>query len=484
MLSALKNFGVTFLISAALFGIIAYFATGFVTSTVSSILDEEDSELDSIIQNEPSGEETGTDNPGTPGTEEVTPEGESFNFLIITSDYRPDLYNDYQPTLDTMYNHNWYNTPPSETMGSLSTEYREDSAASIVLVRVDKERRQFLYTYFSPETRVYTSTGYHTLSDVYTLYGKDAVAEHIHALTGMRVKYTSLINAYNFDELISVLGSVTAAPAKDIYRDGTGAYTMQYETAVKMTGPNGAGGIASWTERYPNTWVMGTGENELDGEEMYTILSVEERSGAEMEAKKKIVIDLLQKYLTAIASMDEENMKYNMAKLVNREADWVNLKKPGEEESAADTDAPAEDSAGNDLPFDTTPVDPSESEGTLPDVPSETDEYGNPIPAETDEYGNPIPAETDEYGNPVPEETLAPWLTEPFEPDNPIVETNYTMNDFDEVFQLLAAVTEFEAVILDYPGEFKPASEDEEACFAGDLEEALELFMPYRKNAE
>ena len=96
---------------------------------------------------------------------------------------------------------------------------------------------------------------------------------------------------------------------------------MQYETAVKMTCPNGAGGIASWTERYPNTWVMGTGENELDGEEMYTILSVEERSGAEMEAKKKIVIDLLQKYLTAIASMDEENMKYNMAKLVNREAD-------------------------------------------------------------------------------------------------------------------------------------------------------------------
>ena len=174
-------------------------------------------------------------------------------------------------------------------MGSLSTEYREDSAASIVLVRVDKERRQFLYTYFSPETRVYTSTGYHTLSDVYTLYGKDAVAEHIHALTGMRVKYTSLINAYNFDELISVLGSVTVSPAKDIYRDGTGAYTMQYENAVEMTGPNGG----KWIERYPNTWVMGTGENELDGEEMYTILSVKERSGAELEAKKKVVIDLV-----------------------------------------------------------------------------------------------------------------------------------------------------------------------------------------------
>ncbi|MBQ8332450.1 MAG: hypothetical protein IJX93_01595, partial [Clostridia bacterium] len=132
MLSALKNFGVTFLISAALFGIIAYFATGFVTSTVSSILDEEDSQLDDIIQNDPNGGETGNDSAGVPGNEEEVPEGESFNFLIITTDYRPDLYNDYQPTLDLMSQHNWYATPPEDTMGSLSTDFREAEASSIV----------------------------------------------------------------------------------------------------------------------------------------------------------------------------------------------------------------------------------------------------------------------------------------------------------------------------------------------------------------
>ena len=45
MLSALKNFGVTFLISALLFGIIAYFATGLVTNTVGQMLDDEDASL-------------------------------------------------------------------------------------------------------------------------------------------------------------------------------------------------------------------------------------------------------------------------------------------------------------------------------------------------------------------------------------------------------------------------------------------------------
>ena len=472
MLSALKNFGVTFLISAALFGIIAYFATGFVTSTVSSILDEEDSQLDDIIQNDPNGGETGNDSAGVPGNEEEVPEGESFNFLIITTDYRPDLYNDYQPTLDLMSQHNWYATPPEDTMGSLSTDFREAEASSIVMVRIDKERRQYIYTYFTPDMQVYTSTGYHTLGDVYQLYGKEAVAEHIHAMTGLRIKYTALINGYNFDELISVLGSVSVNVAKDIYRDGTGTYTMQYETVREMTGADGG----KWTERTPNTWIMGGGENELDGEEMYTVISADERSSAEMEAKKSNVLAILQKYLTALASADEETVKYNLAKLINKESEWVNLRKPGseEEETTVDTDTPTSDNTGADLPFDTTPVDPSESTASSPET----------QPAETDEWGNPIPVETDEWGNPIPEETPPPWVAELFEPENPIVETNFTMNDFDAVYSLLASVAEYETVVLSYPGEYVPASGDTAAHFSGKLEDALELFDPYRQVAE
>ena len=48
-MSALKNFVITFLISALIFGSVAYFATQFLTDTITGIFDAEKSELDSIL---------------------------------------------------------------------------------------------------------------------------------------------------------------------------------------------------------------------------------------------------------------------------------------------------------------------------------------------------------------------------------------------------------------------------------------------------
>ena len=59
MLSAFKNFFVTFLISALVFGAAAYFATQFLTETISGIFDAESSELDHILN-------PGTDTAVTP----------------------------------------------------------------------------------------------------------------------------------------------------------------------------------------------------------------------------------------------------------------------------------------------------------------------------------------------------------------------------------------------------------------------------------
>ena len=60
MLSAFKNFFITLLIAAAMFGVIAYFATQFVTATVSDILDDEEAALESIMtQDKPETDSTG-----------------------------------------------------------------------------------------------------------------------------------------------------------------------------------------------------------------------------------------------------------------------------------------------------------------------------------------------------------------------------------------------------------------------------------------
>ena len=49
MLSAFKNFFITFLIAALVFGAAAYFATRFLTDTISGIFDMEANELDQIL---------------------------------------------------------------------------------------------------------------------------------------------------------------------------------------------------------------------------------------------------------------------------------------------------------------------------------------------------------------------------------------------------------------------------------------------------
>lgn len=446
MLSAFKNFGVTFLIAALLFGIIAYFATGFVTGTVKSILEDEQQELDEIMQSgetETTPPDAETDVP--PETDEKIPEGESFNFLVLTTDYRPDLYNTYRPSLSTMYNTDWYSIPSDETAGVLSGDYRESNLSTITMVRIDKENRQVVYSYFTPETRVYTSTGYHSLSEVYNIYGIDTLADYINSMTGLKFKYKFLINGYNLDEMIELLGSVTVNSTRDIYYDGKYP-TMQYETTVERIGDDGN----PWTEHIPNAYLQGVGELQPDSEQLCNMLSVIEKSDSELSAKSAYVIDILQKYLNLLGTMEKDQLKITLAQLITMEADWVNIEG---------------------LEF------PEESETVESETESETE-------TETEPETEPVPEVDPEEGSEeTEEEEFDPstrWTVELFEPENPIVETNYTMNEFDAVCEMLEAVTYFENVTITYPFEYKAATEEEEAHFTANTNAGLELYMNYR----
>ncbi|MBQ8185460.1 MAG: hypothetical protein IJ037_01155, partial [Clostridia bacterium] len=73
------------------------------------------------------------------------------------------------------------------------------------------------------------------------------------------------------------------------------------------------------------------------------------------------------------------------------------------------------------------------------------------------------------------------WLPDLFEPEGPILETDYTMNDFDGIREILGAVTYFEGVTVSYPGTFVEATEEKEAYFDPDLEAGLRKFQQYRK---
>ncbi len=424
MLSAFKNFGVTFLIAAIIFGVIAYFAVGFVLNTVDSIMENEKGELDSIIQN-PEDVEGDGESDGElvdPPEDEIV--GDSFNFLVITTDYRPDIYSDYKPSKSEVDKGNWDEAEYEDTAGFLTQKYRTKSASSIILVRVDKENKQYIFSYISPKIRVYTSSGYRTLAEVYEYYGKQTLAEYVNALTGISPKYTLLVNGYNLDEVVSILGETTASIQRDIYYDGM-YYSMQYETTNIIINPDGEEKI----NHIPNTFTIAKGTVPVNAENIYTILSVKEHSIVDITAKSAYTTDLLKTYLSVLGAMEEEDQKIALAKLITKQSDWANI------EGLSDT---------------VIIEDPTEEE----------------TEAETEENKDP--------------NSKVPWSTPLGEPEDAIIETNYTMNEFDNITDLISAIDEFTSIAIVYPCSYVAATAESDDYFEADYENALQLYAQYK----
>ncbi len=490
MLSAFKNFGVTFLIAAVLFGLLAYVAVGVVTGTMSSIMSQEEDELSEIMQNP--GAQTPIDaendpagnTPPPPSSDENVPDGESFSFLVVTTDYRPDLYENYQPTVEHMYSvADWYSVSASDTRGCLSESYRSVRASSILLVRADKEARQYTYTYFSPETQVYTQSGYHTLGDVYTYYGTQKLAEHIHGMTGITVDYTLLLNAYNLDALTELCGTPTIPLSVSIYQDANLAYTTAAETLVEHIGEDGY----PWTEAVPNTPVLTAGDIPLDAAAFDLLNAYREQSAADVAAKEAWTIEIAKAYINTLVQADYAQLKILLSQLITAESAWGTIEglelpeetvpeegttdpENPENPEAPETPAEPEEPAAPDAPADDyEPYNPWEDTGTDHDTPSDVTDGENGEGEDGEE-----PPETEETINKI-------WLIGLTEPDRPILETGFTMESFDAIYEVLCAAGYFEAVTVTYPTEYVPATEDKDAYVDPDLNKGLKNFLQYRK---
>ena len=309
MLSALKNFGVTFLVSALIFGVIAYFATTFVTGQVEGILRSEKEQLDSIIKDsENSSEIVDGDTPSHSSDEKI--DGDSFSFLIVTTDYMPGVYNDYILSADDTA---VYTGAPAETtVGLLSGNYREAHVSSIVLVRADKENKAFVYMYITPHIRVSTAGGNRTLSEIYYLYGMDKLKDHVLALTGIRADYSFAVSGYDFDEFSTIAGTVMINNQKDVYFDGK--YNTYAESCqVEGFDENGEKTIIT----VPNEHVLSSGELEMTGSRMYTALSVIEHSKSDLSSKQAVAISLAEGYVKTFGAMSESYLRDTLTNIIS-----------------------------------------------------------------------------------------------------------------------------------------------------------------------
>jgi len=448
--SAFKNFGVTFIIALVIFGISAYFATGFVTNTMNSIMTSEKEQLDDIFQNK---DDQGI-SPGNTPSDSSDPlaqiEGDSFSVLLVITDYRPDLYGNYMPADAQLLNEKaWAMTDQWEAVGYLSTDYRTAEASAILLLRCDKENGQYTYTYFSPESRVYTPTGYHTFGEVYSHYGLDILTEYVNALTGVKPTYELVIQGYNLDELVTLLGPVTVNLGKDIYFDGS-EYTTQYEYTRDAVGADGV----AYVEHIPNTYTLGTGSIELNQENIYILSAFSERSQSDITLKESYTVEAVKKYLEKLAVMEEDALRIVISQLTLNESEWVNIE-------GLDYEPPETEPETETAPIDE--ANPWWTGGTgIADGEEETGEVEGEAEEEEEEE----------------EEILL------FEPETPVFETAFTAADLEKISGILRGLNLFESVTVSYPGSYVAAKEDEGAYFEPNLKRGVSQFLAYRSTGK
>lgn len=210
-MSALKNFGVVFVLCLVIFGLIASAVAKLITSTVDDILSSEKDELVEILNAQAK--------PGDNGeiTDAPPISGDSFTSLFVVTDYQSEFFT-YYPEGEEL--EKLRKDLKSRELGVLSKGYKNVKAKYIVIVRTDKASREYTITPLASCTRVFTPSGYMFLSDVYSDFGEEYFVAKIKALTGINIDYYFFMNVSEAPDIISKVGEFNVELASDIYSDG------------------------------------------------------------------------------------------------------------------------------------------------------------------------------------------------------------------------------------------------------------------------
>ena len=208
----LRNFGITLGISFVLLGIVAIFAARFVADTVCCVFTGDgvkdlDELLTPVETTAPSGEEQ-----DDRFTRELN--GVSFTWLMVVTDERTSVYDDYFPDADAI------EAMEEDDFGVLGKEYRRVGTAGIALVHADVDLREYTVMAIPPITRVETGSGDYSLSEIYSYYGIDFLKAKVEGLTGMTVDHYTVLNCTDLASLANVIGGIDCKIPVDIYSNG------------------------------------------------------------------------------------------------------------------------------------------------------------------------------------------------------------------------------------------------------------------------
>ena len=208
MLSAFRNFALTFLIAALIFGSIAYFVVGFVLETVEATIEPDDDPVETqpldLTYAETTDPSTDTSQTTDPPPEEDEINGNTFNILLVGTDYQPELFKDYD------YEENWTGD------GFPDKHSRSWGADMLILLRIDKENRKFIFCAIPRNTRVQVDGIYTQLGDVLSEKGIDFLCGKVTGLTGLQINYYATLDVGSIPACIDAVGGVSYYVPEDM----------------------------------------------------------------------------------------------------------------------------------------------------------------------------------------------------------------------------------------------------------------------------
>ncbi len=239
---SLRSFFITFLIALLIFGVCAFFITGFVTDSINGLLSG-----DNVTETSEATSSDESDSQETlpPPDEEVV--GESFNFLLIGTDYRPSILNDYHPDVATQYP-TFENSELLIGKGGALPEYpyRTVSADAVMLVCVNKEKQSFTFMQIPSKMQLSVGGVTTTVGDLYYEKGLEYFVHKMAGITGTSIDFYAVTSVEQVASVVDELGTITyTVPCDMEYTDEISGLTISLTAgANKLTGKDVAGLLA------------------------------------------------------------------------------------------------------------------------------------------------------------------------------------------------------------------------------------------------
>ena len=204
---AVRNLLISFFLSLVIFGAIAFLLSTNVVGNFDPFSGQQGNPDETT--------DTGTgDEPTDPGVIK----GDSFNVLLIGTDYQPDILHDYNPDIAVMYpKFKRFTLDPNSSAGFNSIRYRRISPDTIIMMRISKENQAFMFTAIPPNMLVDAGGAQTTIGELYQDEGFDYFCSMIHAVTGLSVDYHVVADIKGLAKAIDLINGITYTVPVDMH---------------------------------------------------------------------------------------------------------------------------------------------------------------------------------------------------------------------------------------------------------------------------